>query len=192
MIGHLSHIIRAFVRKLWDVFDLYVFCLYRKDVYMRKRGVRIGFGCDLITDVVNFGSEPYLIQIGNCVTVTSGVKFINHDASTRLFRDRFPEMNKYGNVFAPITIGSNSFIGVNAILLPGTKLGDNTIVGAGSIVKGEFPGNSVIAGVPARRLYSVDEFIEKVQNNMVLLQATNRDELKKELTQHFFGQEGSM
>lgn len=187
MHSRLVYIFRAVCHRFWDVLDLYVLCLYRKDVFMRKRGMRIGHGCHLIIDVANFGTEPYLIQIGDSVTITSGVKFINHDASTRLFRGRFPEMNKYGNIFAPIIIGNNCFIGIDTIFLPGTELGDNTIVGAGSVVKGKFPADSVIAGVPARRLYSLDEYIEKVRANMLPLQATNRDELQIELIQYFFG-----
>lgn len=83
--GRLLYVFRAFRHKFWDIFDLYVLCLNRKEIFMRKWGMCVGEGCDLITDVINFGSEPYMIQIGNNVTITSGVKFINHDVSTRLF-----------------------------------------------------------------------------------------------------------
>jgi len=190
-VSRLFQLSYAIWHEIWASFDLYILCLRRKDKYLRKRGARIGFTCDLVTDVINFGTEPYLIRMGNEVTVTSGVKFITHDGSTRLFRKRFPSMNKYGNLFAPIIIGNNCFIGINAILLPGTVLGDDTIVGAGAIVKGEFPSNSVIASVPARRLFSVDEYIDKIQNNMIPLQAKNREALRQELIAHFFKFENS-
>lgn len=50
-----------------------------------------------------------------------------------------------------IVIGSNSWIGMNSVLLPGVRLGPNTIVGAGSIVTKSFrEGNIIIAGNPAK------------------------------------------
>lgn len=49
-----------------------------------------------------------------------------------------------------VKIGNNVFIGDKAMILPGTTIGDNCIVGAGSVVKGDFESNSLIAGNPAR------------------------------------------
>ena len=45
---------------------------------------------------------------------------------------------------APITIGNNVWMGANALILRGTTIGDNTVVGGGTVVKGDFPANSVI------------------------------------------------
>ena len=50
----------------------------------------------------------------------------------------------------PITIGDNVWIGLNSIVLPGTKLGDGCVVAAGSVVKGDFAAGSIIGGVPAK------------------------------------------
>lgn len=50
----------------------------------------------------------------------------------------------------PIIIGNHCWIGTNAIILPGTKLGNNCVVAAGSVVNKEFPDNCLIGGVPAR------------------------------------------
>lgn len=52
----------------------------------------------------------------------------------------------------PIVIGKNCWIGTNAVILPGVQLGDNVIVAAGSVVSKSFESNSIIAGVPARKL----------------------------------------
>lgn len=54
-------------------------------------------------------------------------------------------------------LGRNVFIGCNCIILKGTKLGDNCIVGAGSVVHGEFPEGCVLAGNPARIIKKVEE-----------------------------------
>ncbi|HIF9359238.1 TPA: acyltransferase [Photobacterium damselae] len=53
-------------------------------------------------------------------------------------------------------IGNNCFIGYGAVILPGSKLGKNCIVGANALVKGDFPDNSVIAGVPAKIIKIID------------------------------------
>lgn len=50
----------------------------------------------------------------------------------------------------PVTIGSGSWIGHGAIILPGSAIGRNVVVAAGSVVRGMVPDHSVVAGVPAR------------------------------------------
>ena len=49
----------------------------------------------------------------------------------------------------PVEIGAGSWLGAGAVILPGTRLGRNTVVGAGAVVRGEFPDHAVLAGVPA-------------------------------------------
>ncbi|MGV3759525.1 MAG: acyltransferase, partial [Actinomycetota bacterium] len=50
----------------------------------------------------------------------------------------------------PVSIGSGSWLGAGAVVLPGTRLGRNTVVAAGAVVRGEFPDHAVLAGAPAR------------------------------------------
>jgi len=59
----------------------------------------------------------------------------------------------------PVTIGDGSWIGAGAVILPGTTLGRNTVVGAGAVVRGVFPDHAVLAGVPAKlvRRYDPDD-----------------------------------
>ena len=49
-----------------------------------------------------------------------------------------------------VVIGKDCFVGCNSIILKGTKIGDGSVVGAGSVVCGEFPGGVIIAGNPAK------------------------------------------
>lgn len=119
-------------------------------------GVKLGKDCRLFSS--NFGSEGYLIEIGDHVTITDGVKFITHDGGIWVFRHLDPE----ADVFGKIVIGSNVFIGINSIILPGVRLGDNTVVGAGSVVTKSFEGNQVIAGNPAKVICTLDEYREKL------------------------------
>lgn len=119
-------------------------------------GVKVGRNCRLFSS--NFGSEGYLIEIGNHVTITDGVQFITHDGGIWVFRGEDPE----ADVFGKIVIGDNVFIGINAILLPGVCLGTNTVVGAGSVVTKSFSGNGVIAGNPAKVICTLEEYKEKL------------------------------
>ena len=50
----------------------------------------------------------------------------------------------------PVEIGPGSWLGAGAIVLPGTRLGRNTVVGAGAVVRGDHPDHAVLAGVPAK------------------------------------------
>jgi acetyltransferase-like isoleucine patch superfamily enzyme len=53
-------------------------------------------------------------------------------------------------VEAAVRIGSGSWLGAHAVILPGAVLGENVVVGAGAVVRGTFPDRCVVAGVPAR------------------------------------------
>ena len=50
----------------------------------------------------------------------------------------------------PVTIGSGSWLGAGAIVLPGARIGRNVVIAAGSVVRGEVPDRCVVAGVPAK------------------------------------------
>ena len=142
----------------------------------------IGDRCDFYNQIHDFGSEPYLIKIGSDVTITHGVVLLTHDASTRLFRKQIPGMNqKYGNKFGTIQIEDNSFIGVNAIIMPNLRIGPNSIVGAGSVVTKNVAPNTVVAGNPAKIICSLDEYIQKETTNFLQLDSNDRLSLEIEL-----------
>ena len=67
-----------------------------------------------------------------------------------------------GPKVAPIIIGRNVWLAGNVTILPGTVIGDHSVVGAGSIVKGSFPDRSLIAGIPGRKIRDIvasDDYI---------------------------------
>jgi carbonic anhydrase/acetyltransferase-like protein (isoleucine patch superfamily) len=118
----------------------------------RSLGVRLGEGCRIYTS--SFGGEPWLISIGDRVTVTSGVQFITHDGTAWLLRDEKGRRYRY----APIEIGSDVFIGTNSLILPGVRIGSRVIVAAGSVINRSIPDNCVVAGVPARFVGTYDAY----------------------------------
>lgn len=125
--------------------------------FARYKGVKVGRDCRIYIN--QFGTEPFLIQIGDRVTITAGVKILTHDGSTILVRNE--EGRRY-LFYAPVTIGNDVFIGVNAIILPGVSIGSNVVIGAGSIVTGDIPNNCVAVGSPARVVGSFDAFSSRV------------------------------
>jgi acetyltransferase-like isoleucine patch superfamily enzyme len=128
----------------------------------RKKGVQIGDNCRLYS--ANFGSEPYLITIGNHVTVTSGVQFITHDGGVWVFRENeLPNADIVGG----ITIEDNCFIGTNAIILPNIKIGRNSIVAAGSVVTKSIPPNSIVGGVPASLIKTTDQYFHDIKSKII-------------------------
>lgn len=125
---------------------------------LRKKGLKIHSDCR-ITGKVGFGSEPYLISIGKRVTLTDGVQFITHDGGTWVFRNRLDcrEINRYGK----IEVFDNCFIGFRSIILPGVKIGPNSVVAAGSVVTKNVPPDTIVGGNPAKPISNLEEYIKK-------------------------------
>lgn len=90
------------------------------------------------------------ITIGRNTDIGSGCKIIDNDFHPLPYSQRYPKEQLDKVKKRPIVIGEGCFIGANSIILKGTTLGKNVIVGAGSVVCGKFPDNVIIAGNPAR------------------------------------------
>lgn len=121
-----------------------------------QEGLIIGDNCEVYDDVL-FGSEPYLIQIGNHVRITNGVKFVTHDGGLwvlRGIRNEFKDID----IFGLIKIGNNVHIGMNTILMPGVTVGDNVVIGCGAVVTKDIPDNSVAVGIPAHVIKTLSEY----------------------------------
>jgi acetyltransferase-like isoleucine patch superfamily enzyme len=159
----------------------YIF-LYRQNAVKasKKLGVKIGENCRLVGKV-SFGSEPYLIKLGNHVSITQS-SFITHDGGVWVFREELPKID----FFAPITVGNNVFIGSNCIIMPGVNIGDNVVVGAGSIVTKSLESNGIYAGVPARKIKTLEEYRKKIEENCFNTKGLSRKE-KREHLQKYFG-----
>lgn len=182
-----GHLLQAAIREATSLFRRYVYYRGNKVAYLRHLGVHIGEGCDLLNGIKDFGSEPWLIELGNRVTLAHGVVLITHDGASRLFRQTLPGSSPWGNRFGTIQLGDNVFVGVNTIILPDVKIGSNSIIGAGSVVTKDVPPQTVAAGVPARPICSLTEYIERYQQKMIPVTASNGQELRRELTEKLWG-----
>ena len=156
--------------------------LHRDPVkYFRSQGVDIGedveiFGASLHT----FGSEPYLVSIGNQVTVSHNVDFITHDGGLRVARAKYPDAYLYGR----IRVSDNCFIGAHCILLPGAKVGAGSVIATGSIVTGEIPADVVAIGAPAKPVKSVEEYVNGKKHLWIDTADLKPDAKRDVLTRH--------
>lgn len=155
-----------------------------KDIsYFRSLGVKIGENVSLITPP-NVSSEPYLISIGNNTTISFEVAFITHDAATRVIRN-LPDGDSETVIYGTIEVGMNCFIGARTTILPNVKIGDNTIIGAGSLVNKDIPANCVAAGNPCRVICTLDEYREKHRDDFLYMVSLPYEEKKAYLINKF-------
>lgn len=148
--------------------------------YVRHQGVTIGKDCDIKR--VSFGTEPYLITIGNHVQLTNGVRIFTHGAAWVL-REKYPDMDFFGKV----EIKNNVYIGNNALIMPGVVIGNNVIVAAGSVVTKSIPDNSIVGGNPARIIGDLEEFEKKMKSkNLKLKGKSNKKKFLLSLDDNVF------
>ena len=133
----------------------------------------------------NFGSEPYLITIGDDTTVSFDCAFVTHDAATRVIR-HLPDHDKETVIYGPINIGKNCFIGCRSVILPNVTIGDNCIIGAGSVVNQSIPSNTVAAGVPCKPICTLEAYINKHKDDFMYIVSKPFEE-KKEILLNKFG-----
>jgi acetyltransferase-like isoleucine patch superfamily enzyme len=123
---------------------------------LRERGMRIGEGCRIYLSDIPI--EAYLVTIGNDVGIAGGVKILTHNGAARNLKHRRPAIQNFGSV----VIGDGCFIGENAILLPGVSIGRGSIVGAGAVVAGAIPENSLVVGNPAKVVGRASLYLERL------------------------------
>lgn len=151
--------------------------------YARYKGVKIGDGCCILGDVdATFGSEPWLVEIGNHVEITAGVRFITHDGALWVIRNSCGGGMDY---FGKIMIGNNCFVGLNALIMPNVTIGDNCVIGAGAVVTKDIPDNSVAVGVPAKVLKSIDAYYKDISIRAVPTNGMSIAEKKEFLKSKF-------
>lgn len=155
------------------------------EAHARSLGVKIGKDCRIAT--VHWGTEPYLVEIGDHVHVASGVQFLTHDGSVWVLTNEDPDADYFGR----IRIGNNVFIGINSTILPNVSIGDNVIVGCCSVVTRDVPSNSVVAGSPARVVSTFEGYKRKMKGKTL---PTNKLDYKtkKRIVMEYFGMNDSL
>lgn len=113
-------------------------------------GLRLGQGVYIGRGVYFDAGNPWLIEIGDECVITAGTIVLAHDASTRLTTGC--------TRIARTTIGNRVFVGGGAVILAGSTIGDDSIIGALAVVRGEIPPGSVVVGNPGTIVADVASF----------------------------------
>lgn len=167
--------IRFFSKLYWRFFA-------SEEAYARHLGVKIGKNCVILTR--NWSSEPYLIEIGNNVQVTSNVYFHTHGGGN-VARRKYPDFD----VFGKIVVEDWVYIGTCSQIMPGVTIGQGALVAAGSVVTKSVAPNTVVGGNPARYICTVDEYIarnEKFNVNSKKLNSADKKALLLSLDESKF------
>ncbi len=127
--------------------------------FLRSGGAKIGEDVNFFclekcqVDTLNL----HLLEIGSHVNIVAST-ILTHDYSWSVIK------NKYGEILGnqqPVKLCNNIFIGTGSLILGGSIIEDNVIIGAHSVVSGVCEHDSVYAGVPARRIMSLEEYKQK-------------------------------
>lgn len=134
--------------------------------FLRKKGVKIGENVRFYSPMHTFVdlSAPWLLTMGDNVSITHGVVILTHDYAWSVVKEHPDSRGEILGAQAPVTIGSNVFIGMNAVITRGVTIGDHVIIGAGSVVTKDCESGWVYGGNPARKLQTLARFREKRQS----------------------------
>ena len=125
---------------------------------LERTGLRLGRNVFVGGGTVLDADFAHLIEIGDDSVISLGVMVLAHDASTRRHLG-------YSRV-APVRIGRRVFVGARSIVLPGVTIGDDAIVGAGSVVTQDVAPGTVVAGNPARAITSTERYLERHRHQL--------------------------
>ena len=114
-------------------------CQNRGKVWFICDGGSLSIGAHCFFNINSSITCVESITIGNNCKFGNNLVIVDHDHNYKRKDESEPEF-----VRSPITIGDNTWIGADVVILRGTKIGNNCVIGAGSVVKGEISNDSVV------------------------------------------------
>jgi len=115
-------------------------------IYNKIYGMDIHKSVRLSSKVLLDKTNPKGVHIGSHTMITANVCVLTHDYVNQVHKDTY--------------IGKNCFIGMNSIIMPGVKISNNVIIGAGSVITKDVPSHVICAGNPAKIIKSDVKIIE--------------------------------
>lgn len=133
---------------------------------LRSKGVQVGentFFQSPETAHIDV-TRPLLVEIGSNCTILENFLLLTHDNVTKCFGNIY---NEFLPSSGPVTIGNNVYFTRNCTVLKGVTIGNNCIIGFGSVVTRDIPANSVAVGVPAKVICSIEDYYHKRQKQCI-------------------------
>ncbi len=143
-----------------------------RNTFYRWRGTKIGTNVGIGHGVFIEESRPYLVEIEDGVNIGPRVMIVAHDSSYHCINPEVPIL------FGRVIIRKKGYIGAKAVILPGVTIGEGAIVAAGAVVTKDVAPGTIVAGVPAKVLTTVDEALNRF---------SDLDALRKEMEDIKFG-----
>jgi len=171
----LHHKLRDCTKKKYNRINPFIENLFdwkEKGDYCKSKNTTIYDSATIIGDV-KIGENVWIgpqcmidgtggLTIGHHCDISVGVKIFSHDTVKRALT-----AGKHPTEYSPVSIGNCCFIGTDTVILKGVTLGDHCLVGANSLVNNSFPANSIIAGVPARKIGEIMVKNDEVQMKFI-------------------------
>lgn len=133
------------------------------EAYARHLGVKVGINTFIST--YHWTSEAYLIEIGDYVRIAKDVRFFTHGG---IWSQRKKNPDKVLEYFGKVKIGNYTYIGENCLIMPGVTIGDNVVVGAGSVVTKSIPDGVMVAGNPIRIIGNTEDFVNRIDSKRAI------------------------
>lgn len=129
--------------------------------FLRSKGIKIGNNLFVTRDLKSLSidiTRPSLIEIGDNVRLNKNLTLVTHDGAFYVLKNKF---NEFISASGRIKIGNNVYFGRDCTVLKGVSIGNNCIIGFGSVVSRSIPENSVAVGIPAKVICTIDEYYLK-------------------------------
>lgn len=140
---------------------------FQQKIYLKMciyNGLKLGENV-ISRNNVSFGSEPFLIEIGDDSRIGEGVTFVTHAGTTVNIR-RLPGYENVRN-FGRIKIGKNCAIGSGSVILQNVEIGDNCVLGANSVLSESMPSHTVYAGNPAKYICEIEDYADVLKKTTI-------------------------
>jgi len=148
-------------KRLWRTIRL--FTSRNRSAYIRKAHIFANFGEKSTMSSRKVPLYPELISIGNNVRLAANVSLVTHDMIHAMLNNRQGNSTPFREYMGCIRIDDNVFVGANTTILANVHIGSNVIIGACSLVNKDLESGYVYAGVPAKKICTLDEFVSKRQ-----------------------------
>ena len=179
-------------QRMWYTLRLFtILSAGKRTQYFKEKKIfhSMGSHCSIQDRLVPLYAK--LISLGNNVHLASNVHFVTHDITHSMLNNvnEFIVKRggaKYSEKVGCVSIGDNVFIGAGTRIMYNVRIGSNVIIGANSLINKDVPDNCVVAGVPARVLKTLDEYLEKRDKDEQLVRGIGSEAVTPEAEEYMW------